>query len=53
MLAIAVEVDAVLDDLVRVFVLLSHYANDGSLLAEHLMAHAQLYLALWVCAAKL
>ena len=42
-----------LDYLVRVFVLLSHYADDGSLLAEHLVAHTQLDLAFRVCAAQL
>ena len=42
-----------LDDLVRVFVLLSHDADDGSLLAEHLVLHAHLNQFLRVCAAAL
>ena len=52
-LAIAVEVDAVLDDLVCVFVFLSHDSDDSCLLAEHLMSQAQFDLLLRISATKL
>ena len=38
---VALELDAVLDDLVCVFVFLSHDSNDSSLLTEHLMSQTQ------------